>query len=85
MGIWAGIYISPSPSPSPVENFGYYPYPYPYPVKAGIPVKTGTGTGDTHGHEFICHLYLRRITYVIYHCSHPNISKKIGEELLFTY
>ena len=27
----------------------------------GFPVKTGTGSGNTHGDEFICHLYLQSI------------------------
>jgi len=64
-GIMAGIYSSPSPSPSssPIEKIEDSPYPYP--VNAGIPVKTGTGSPNTHGDEFIFHLYSQGNMYIL--------------------
>jgi len=52
MGIMAGICTSPYPSHTQLKKSGF-PIP-----NWEFPVKMGTDSDNTHGDEFICHIYI---------------------------
>jgi len=61
MEIWRGrvlwrVYVHPHTHPHTQLKKSEIPHTQSMP---GFPVKTGTGSGNTHGDEFICHLYIK--------------------------
>jgi len=64
MEIWWGrvlwrVYVHPHTHPHTQLKKSGIPHTHTHTQSMrGFPVKTGTGSGNTHGDEFICHLYL---------------------------
>ena len=63
MKIWRGrvlwrVYVHPHTHPHTQLKKSGIPHTHTHTQSMrGFPVKTGTGSGNTHGDEFICHLY----------------------------